>query len=179
MFKVSWRTPVAYDIVYDLYWREPMLIYMCQVSIWTFCVVELWGRSMAVNPLFPLMHSPISEAVLLDSRIIVIVVSISELLGTIAYSFFWPVHWICANFCVFRIISNVPDINLLYNLSLVVPGEVLTPPCSLGFGIQRFGYYCRLVIVKVSAGAVIVLGHTAGKSLFSLLRCLRLNNLIT
>ena len=85
----------------------------------------------------------------------------------------------CANFCVFRIISNVPDINLLYDLSLVVPGEVLTPPCSHGFGIQRFGYYCRVVIEIVSAGAVIVLGHTAGKSLFSLLRCLRLNNLIT
>ena len=72
-------------------------------------------------------------------------------------------------FCVFCIISNVPDINLLYDLSLVVPGEVLTSPCSLGFGIQRFGYYCRVVIVNVSAGAVIVLGHAAGKSLFSLL----------
>ena len=72
-------------------------------------------------------------------------------------------------FCVFRIISNVPDINLLCDLSLVVPGEVLTPPCSHGFGIQRFGYYCRAVIEIVSAGAVIVLGHTAGKSLFSLL----------
>ena len=99
VFKVSWRTLVAYD----LYWREPMLIYMRQVSIWTCWLVELWGRSMAVNPLFPLMHSPISEAVLLDSGIIVIVVSISELLGTIAYSFFWPVHQICANFCVFAL----------------------------------------------------------------------------
>ena len=77
-------------------------------------------------------------------------------------------------FCVSCIISNGPDINLLYILSLVVPGEVLTSPCSLGFGIQRFGYYCRVIICEVSAGAVIVLGYTAGKSLFSLLRCLRL-----
>ena len=72
------------------------------------------------------------------------------------------------------IISNVPDINLLYDLSSVVPGEVVTPPCIRGFGIQRFGYYCRVYNINASAGAVIVLGQTAGKSLFSLLQCLRL-----
>ena len=66
------------------------------------------------------------------------------------------------------------DINLLYDLSSVVPGEVVTPPCIRGFGIQRFGYYCRVYNINASAGAVIVLGQTAGKSLFSLLQCLRL-----
>ena len=78
------------------------------------------------------------------------------------------------NLVLLCIISNVPDINLLYDLSSVVPGEVVTPPCIRGFGIQRFGYYCRVYNINASAGAVIVLGQTAGKSLFSLLHGLRL-----
>merc|ERR1712030_26196 len=96
--------------------------------------------------------------------------SLSSLLFSplLSSSFFLTGLLELCQFLCFRIISNVPDINLLYDLSLVVPGEVLTSPCSLGFGIQRFGYYCRVVIVNVSAGAVIVLGHAAGKSLFSL-----------
>ena len=37
----------------------------------------------------------------------------------------------------------------LQDFNIVVPGEVLTPPCILGFGIQRFGYYGRVVIFNV------------------------------
>ena len=39
------------------------------------------------------------------------------------------------------------DINLLYDLSSAVPGEVVTPPCIRGFGIQHFGYYCRVYFI--------------------------------
>ena len=49
------------------------------------------------------------------------------------------------NLVLLCIISNVPDINLLYDLSSVVPGEVLTSPCSLGFGIQ-----CLWLLVQSS-----------------------------
>ena len=104
------------------------------------------------------------------------VVRFSEFLGTIASSFFLTGLLELCQFLCFRIISNVPDINLLYDLSSVVPGEVVTPPCIRGFGIQRFGYYCRVYNINASAGAVIVLGQTAGKSLFSLLQMLEIYN---
>ena len=64
VFKVSWRTLVAYD----LYRREPMqvllaVISMCQISIWT-CqyyssIGELWGRPRAVIPSFLSCFVPI------------------------------------------------------------------------------------------------------------------------
>ena len=80
------------------------------------------------------------------------------------------------------------DINLLYDLSAVVPGEVVTPPCLRGIRLNdlviQTCFLNVLVIIAVnfimhaSAVAVIDFRSTAGKSLFSLFWLLEISNFI-
>ena len=47
------------------------------------------------------------------------------------------------------------DINLLYDLSAVVPGEVVTPPCIRGLALNVLVTIAVYSIMNASAGAVI------------------------
>ena len=47
------------------------------------------------------------------------------------------------------------DINLLYDLSAVVPGEVVTPPCIRGIGLNVLVTIAVYSIMNASACAVI------------------------
>ena len=47
------------------------------------------------------------------------------------------------------------DIKLLYDLSAVVPGEVVTPPCIRGIGLNVLVIIAVYSIMNASAGAVI------------------------
>ena len=66
------------------------------------------------------------------------------------------------------------DIKLLCNLSAVVPGEVVTPPCLRGIGLDILVILAVNFIFHASAVPVIDFRSTAGKiPFFSHLCCLR------
>ena len=70
------------------------------------------------------------------------------------------------------------DIKLLYDLSAVVPGEVVTPPCLRGIRLNVLVILAVNFILHASAVAVIDFRSTAGKSLFSLFWLLEISNFI-
>ena len=60
------------------------------------------------------------------------------------------------------------DIKFLYDLSAVVPGEVLTPPCLRGIMLNILVILAVTFILHASAVAVIDFRSTVGKNPFFL-----------
>ena len=78
------------------------------------------------------------------------------------------------NLKFYHLASVMVDIKLLCDLSAVVPGEVVTPPCLRGIGLDILVILAVNFILHASAVAVIDFRSTAGKiPFFSNLGCLR------
>ena len=102
-----------------------------------------------------------------------------DFLGTIA-SFLQVDRFIgtMPNLKIYHLSSVMVDIKLLCDLSAVVPGEVVTPPCLLGIRLNILVILAVNFILHASAVAVIDFRSTAAKSLFSLFWLLEISNFI-
>ena len=103
VFKVSWRPLVAYN----LYRREPMqvllaVISMCQISVWTCRLVELWVDPGQWSPLSSNAF-PLSASFALTPGSSALWSVFWNFLELLPFPSSWPVYWYCANFCVFAL----------------------------------------------------------------------------
>ena len=72
------------------------------------------------------------------------------------------------NLNIYHPSSVIVDIKFLYDLSAVVPGEVVTPPCLLGIRRNILVILAVNFILHASAVAVIDFRSTVGKNPFFL-----------